>query len=104
MFDEGWYVCSCFLPRQSGGIERNAILGKSSGDGGIHRLPRAWLMDVGGMLLQVREVAVCRAVRHDGDVTQNGVKLSRALGLQVYLAGLLYWPAEEERKTMILCC
>jgi len=44
-------------------------------------------MDVG--MLQVREVAVCRAVRHDGDVAQNRVRLSRALSVQMYLAELL---------------
>ena len=44
-------------------------------------------MDVG--MLQVREVAVCRAVRHDGDVAQNGVELSRTLRFRIRLAELL---------------
>jgi hypothetical protein len=58
-------------------------------------------MDVGGML-QVREVAICRAVRHVGDVTQNGVKLSLALGFQWYLAELLINRRWEERDGIVL--
>lgn len=44
-------------------------------------------MDVG--MLQVWEVAVCRAVRHDGGVTRNRVELSRTLRFQIRLAELL---------------
>ena len=66
---KGWYFRSSFLPSESRVVVRTNLLSKSSRDGGIHRLPRAWLVDVG--MLQVREVAVCRAVRrHIGHVAQ----------------------------------
>lgn len=58
-------------------------------------------MDVG--MLQVWEVAVCRAVRHDGDVAQNRGELSRTLRFQMRLAELLT-SGLYGRKVMILCC
>lgn len=64
-----------FLPCEPRGVERSGVLSKSSRNGGVHGLPGSRLVDVG--MLQVREVAVCRAVRHDGDVTPN--RQSRAL-------------------------
>jgi hypothetical protein len=71
-------MCARLLPCQSRGVEGNSVLSESSCDGRVQRLASARLVDVG--MLQVREVAVCRAVRHIGEA----MSLKKGQGILVH--------------------
>jgi len=50
-------------PREARDVVHGGILTKGPRDRRIHRLPRSRLMDAS--MMNVREIAVCRAVCHD---------------------------------------